>query len=200
MGEDRSSESRRGRGRRGRARNDQERASRRGRRGRRSARTPRPSVEEAESSGEEMSDTDAEAAEALSAEMSDDAEMGDAEAPPSRGARAAIGSNEPRGPDYQVFTAQVRRGGARPRTCASPRSSTGCAAISTSSSSHLQGVVARLANRLQRRLMAQQNRAWEFDLEEGMLDAGAPVAHHHRSDASALLQAREGHRTSATRW
>ena len=36
--------------------------------------------------------------------------------------------------------------------------------------SHLQGVVARLANRLQRRLMAQQNRAWEFDLDEGMLD------------------------------
>ncbi len=37
--------------------------------------------------------------------------------------------------------------------------------------SHLQGVVTRLANRLQRRLMAQQNRAWEFDLEEGVLDA-----------------------------
>jgi cobaltochelatase CobT len=37
---------------------------------------------------------------------------------------------------------------------------------------HLQGVVSRLANRLQRRLMAQQTRAWEFDLEEGMLDAG----------------------------
>ncbi len=36
---------------------------------------------------------------------------------------------------------------------------------------HLQGVIARLANRLQRRLMARQNRAWEFDLEEGMLDA-----------------------------
>jgi cobaltochelatase CobT len=36
--------------------------------------------------------------------------------------------------------------------------------------SHLQGVVARLANRLQRRLMAQQNRSWEFDLEEGQLD------------------------------
>ena len=34
----------------------------------------------------------------------------------------------------------------------------------------LQTVVARLANRLQRRLMAQQNRAWEFDLEEGLLD------------------------------
>ncbi|MEE9588012.1 MAG: cobaltochelatase subunit CobT [Hyphomicrobiaceae bacterium] len=35
----------------------------------------------------------------------------------------------------------------------------------------LQGAVARLANRLQRRLLAQQNRAWDFDLEEGILDA-----------------------------
>ena len=36
----------------------------------------------------------------------------------------------------------------------------------------LKGAVARLANRLQRRLQAQQNRAWDFDLEEGTLDAG----------------------------
>jgi len=36
---------------------------------------------------------------------------------------------------------------------------------------HLQTVVGRLANRLQRRLLAKQNRSWEFDLEEGMLDA-----------------------------
>ncbi len=35
----------------------------------------------------------------------------------------------------------------------------------------LQGVVTRLANRLQRRLMAQQSRSWDFDQEEGMLDA-----------------------------
>jgi len=35
----------------------------------------------------------------------------------------------------------------------------------------MQGVVARLANRLQRRLMAQQARHWSFDLEEGVLDA-----------------------------
>ena len=35
----------------------------------------------------------------------------------------------------------------------------------------LSGAVARLANRLQRRLLAQQNRAWDFDLEEGALDA-----------------------------
>jgi cobaltochelatase CobT len=36
---------------------------------------------------------------------------------------------------------------------------------------HLQGAVTKLANRLQRRLMAQQSRSWDFDQEEGMLDA-----------------------------
>ncbi len=36
---------------------------------------------------------------------------------------------------------------------------------------HLHAVVSKLANRLQRRLLAQQTRAWEFDLEEGMLDS-----------------------------
>ncbi len=36
---------------------------------------------------------------------------------------------------------------------------------------HLQGVVSRIANRLQRRLMAQQTRSWDFDMEEGILDA-----------------------------
>ncbi|MFC3302744.1 cobaltochelatase subunit CobT [Parvularcula lutaonensis] len=36
---------------------------------------------------------------------------------------------------------------------------------------NLHAVVARLANRLHRRLLAQQNRAWQFDLDEGVLDA-----------------------------
>ena len=36
---------------------------------------------------------------------------------------------------------------------------------------HLGGIVTRLANRLQRKLQAQQSRAWDFDLEEGYLDA-----------------------------
>ncbi|WP_207457097.1 cobaltochelatase subunit CobT [Azospirillum sp. SYSU D00513] len=36
---------------------------------------------------------------------------------------------------------------------------------------HLQGVISKLANRLQRRLMAKQQRSWEFDIEEGILDA-----------------------------
>src|SRR3546814_18669997 len=36
---------------------------------------------------------------------------------------------------------------------------------------HLQGAVTKRANRLQRRLMAQQSRSWDFDQEEGLLDA-----------------------------
>ena len=36
---------------------------------------------------------------------------------------------------------------------------------------HLHGVITRLANRLQRKLMAQQTRSWHFDLEEGVLDS-----------------------------
>jgi cobaltochelatase CobT len=57
----------------------------------------------------------------------------------------------------------------------------------------LQGAVARLANRLQRKLMAQQNRAWDFDLEEGALDAARltrvitdpmhPLSFKHERDA-----------------
>lgn len=35
---------------------------------------------------------------------------------------------------------------------------------------NLSGAVSRLANRLQRKLLAQQNRSWDFDLEEGVLD------------------------------
>lgn len=38
--------------------------------------------------------------------------------------------------------------------------------------SHLQGMISRMANRLQRLLMAKQTRSWEFDMEEGILDAG----------------------------
>jgi cobaltochelatase CobT len=38
--------------------------------------------------------------------------------------------------------------------------------------SHLQGLVSKLANRLQRRLLAKQTRSWNFNLEDGLLDSG----------------------------
>jgi len=54
----------------------------------------------------------------------------------------------------------------------------------------MQTLVVRLANRLQRRLMAQQTRQWEFDLEEGILDA-ARLARVIISPTHALSYKRE---------
>ncbi|MDR3451066.1 MAG: cobaltochelatase subunit CobT [Alphaproteobacteria bacterium] len=54
----------------------------------------------------------------------------------------------------------------------------------------VQSLVVRLANRLQRRLMAQQTRHWEFDLEEGLLDA-ARLARVIVSPTHALSYKRE---------
>src|SRR5262245_28065534 len=126
-------------------------------------------VEEAEISGEEMSDATAEAAEALSADMSDDAKMGDAEAPAEPRRPRRQGVNEPRGPDYRPFVTKFDEVVPADELC-EPEELERLRGYLDKQLSHLQGVVARLANRLQRRLMAQQNRAWEFDLEEGLLD------------------------------
>ena len=73
------------------------------------------------------------------------------------------------GPDYSAFTAKFDETIAAEDLC-EPEELDRLRGYLDKQLSHLQGVVARLANRLQRRLMAQQNRSWEFDLEEGMLD------------------------------
>jgi cobaltochelatase CobT len=126
-------------------------------------------VDEAEISGEQMSDTTAESSEALSAEMSDDAEMGDSEAPAEPRRPRRHGANEPRGPEYRPFIGKFDEIVGAEDLC-EPEELERLRGYLDKQLSHLQGVVARLANRLQRRLMAQQNRAWEFDLEEGLLD------------------------------
>jgi len=126
-------------------------------------------MDEADASGEDMSDSSAEAAEALSAEMSDDAEMGDSEAPAEPKRPRRHGQNEPRGPDYRPFVMKYDETVPAEELC-EPEELDRLRGYLDKQLSHLQGVVARLANRLQRRLMAQQNRAWEFDLEEGLLD------------------------------
>ena len=126
-------------------------------------------LEEAEVAGEELSESAAEAAEALSTEMSDDAEMGDSEAPAEPRRPRRHGQNEPRGPDYRPFIAKFDEVVAAEDLCEAEELDR-LRGYLDKQLSHLQGVVARLANRLQRRLMAQQNRAWEFDLEEGLLD------------------------------
>ena len=126
-------------------------------------------LDEADVAGEDASDSTAEAAEALSAEMADEAEMGDAEAPAEPRRPRRHGQNEPRGPDYRCFVTRHDETIAAEELC-EPEELERLRGYLDKQLSHLQGVVARLANRLQRRLMAQQNRAWEFDLEEGLLD------------------------------
>jgi cobaltochelatase CobT len=127
-------------------------------------------ADQAELAGEDMSDTSADASEALSAEMSDDAEMGDSEAPADPRRPRKGGANEPRGPDYRPFVTKFDEVVTADELC-EPEELDRLRGYLDKQLSHLQGVVARLANRLQRRLLAQQNRAWEFDLEEGQLDS-----------------------------
>ena len=63
----------------------------------------------------------------------------------------------------------------------------------------LQHATSKLANRLQRRLMAKQNRTWEFDLEEGILDAARSDPGGGRSDESSGLQTRKRNQVSRHR-
>ena len=127
----------------------------------------RAEIDEADASREETSDM-SESAEAM-AELSEDADMADSETPaePRRPRRPNL--NEPRGPDYRPFTARFDEIVPADELC-EPEELDRLRGYLDKQLSHLQGVVARLANRLQRRLMAQQSRAWEFDLEEGLLD------------------------------
>ena len=125
--------------------------------------------EQTELSAEDRADTTSEAEEAPSTEQPDDLEPGDArEAAEPWRPRNSL-KNEPRGPDYRAFSTRFDEVVGAEDLC-DPEELARLRAFLDKQLQHLQGVVARLANRLQRRLLAQQNRAWEFDLEEGMLD------------------------------
>jgi cobaltochelatase CobT len=129
----------------------------------------RMSSEDSEASADDMPDTAAESAESPSADMSEDSEMGDSETPGEPQRPRQFGANEPRGPDYRAFTPKFDETIAAEDLC-EPEELDRLRGYLDKQLSSLQGVVARLANRLQRRLMAQQNRSWDFDLEEGLLD------------------------------
>jgi cobaltochelatase CobT len=72
--------------------------------------------------------------------------------------------------DYKAFTDKFDETVGAEELC-DPEELTRLRAYLDQQLTHLQGAVTKLANRLQRRLMAQQNRAWDFDQEEGQLDA-----------------------------
>ena len=128
----------------------------------------RSSMEDTEVSAEDLPDASAEAVEAPTSDMADDSEMGDAESPGEPQRPRQFG-NEPRGPDYRAFTLKFDETIAAEDLCEAEELER-LRGYLDKQLSNLQGVVARLANRLQRRLMAQQNRSWDFDLEEGLLD------------------------------
>ena len=100
------------------------------------------------------------------AEMSDEApEMGDG-AKPARPDPKDSGKPEPA---YKIFTNAHDEIEPAEDLC-DPEELTRLRAYLDQQLASLSSVVSRLANKLQRRLLAQQNRSWQFDLEEGMLD------------------------------
>jgi cobaltochelatase CobT len=129
----------------------------------------RMSLDEAEASSEELPDNAAEALDAPSADMPEDSDMGDSESAAEPWRPRHHGMNEPRGPDYRPFITKFDETVGAEELC-EPEELDRLRGYLDKQLASLQGVVSRLANRLQRRLMAQQNRSWEFDLEEGLLD------------------------------
>ncbi len=73
-------------------------------------------------------------------------------------------------PAYKSFTTQFDEQVEAHELC-DPDELTRLRALLDQQLNALQTVVAKLANRLQRRLLAKQNRSWVFDLEEGLLDS-----------------------------
>jgi len=118
---------------------------------------------------------EAEAAESQLAEAEEDehADPSDDELETADGDRPARPNIKDHGrpePAYKVFTAAHDEIVSAEDLC-EPEELTRLRAYLDQQLANLSNVVSRLANRLQRKLMAQQNRAWSFDLEEGMLDA-----------------------------
>ncbi|ARJ68329.1 cobaltochelatase subunit CobT [Paracoccus contaminans] len=99
-------------------------------------------------------------------EIAEDAEMPDSEMPPELPPPVSEASA-----DYRVFTQEYDEE-IRAEDLADPAELERLRAYLDKQLEPLKGAVSRLANRLQRRLQAQQNRSWEFDREEGVLDAG----------------------------
>ncbi len=102
------------------------------------------------------------------AELSEDSELPEGEAPLEPPAPLPVSEADP---DYAVYSdADDEIIGAE--DLAEPAELERLRSYLDQQLEPLKGAVSRLANKLQRRLQAQQNRSWEFDREEGILDAG----------------------------
>ena len=131
--------------------------------------------EEAEGTPEQSQEEQQDAAEAqvsmddsAESEMAEEAEMPEGEAPMEPPAPQPVSDADP---NYVVYSAENDEEiGAE--DLAEPVELERLRAYLDQQLEPLKGAVSRLANKLQRRLQAQQNRSWSFDQEEGILDAG----------------------------
>ncbi len=128
----------------------------------------RAEVEITDDGDDEMQEGAQEAADGPTSEMPEDMEDADSEEA-SESWRPPSGANDSRIGDYKAYTQKFDEMIQAEELCETEELDR-LRAYLDKQLSHLQGVVGRLANRLQRRLMAQQNRSWDFDLEEGILD------------------------------
>jgi len=129
----------------------------------------RAEIEVTDESADEMEDGATEAADAPSGELPEEADDAESEEASESTRPPNPRANDPRGPEYRVFNPRFDEVVVAEDLC-DAEELTRLRAYLDKQLAHLQGVVGRLANRLQRRLLAQQNRAWDFDLEEGQLD------------------------------
>ena len=127
------------------------------------------SADQAQDTTDEMPDGAMESAQASASDTFEDGDLAEDETPGEATRPNVRGANEPRGPEYHAFAPKFDETIAAEDLCDHDELER-LRSYLDKQLAHLQGIVARLANRLQRRLMAQQNRAWEFDLEEGILD------------------------------
>jgi cobaltochelatase CobT len=109
-------------------------------------------MEQSEEASEEVEEGMTESSDGPTGEMPEENDDSEGDDPSEAWRPPSGGAHERRAPDYKAFTERFDE------------------VIEAEELCDAEGVVARLANRLQRRLMAQQNRGWEFDLEEGALD------------------------------
>lgn len=130
-------------------------------------------AEDSEASQEQMDDGEMDGAEISDDDMTEEGDE-DSETPGEMRRPASPFDDFNEKVDYKIFTQEFDQEVTAEELCDDAELDR-LRAFLDKQLSHLQGAVGRLANRLQRRLMAQQNRSWDFDLEEGYLDSARLV-------------------------
>ncbi|EUB97554.1 cobalt chelatase, pCobT subunit [Rhizobium sp. CF080] len=125
-------------------------------------------AEQSDASDEEMDDGEMDGAEMSDDDMSDDSDEHSETPGETRRPNSPFDDFNEK-VDYKIFTQEFDEEITAEELCDEAELDR-LRAFLDKQLAHLQGAVGRLANRLQRRLMAQQNRSWDFDLEEGYLD------------------------------